>query len=100
MAGNVATFYSTAKVLFFCKEQVMARKFIVVSGLEAGDVWKCFGVSGKAPRANICPRFGSFQEARQDAQKWAESGYRAAILRPIKGGGWMEVAFVESDLDR
>lgn len=97
MAGNVVTFYSSTKLLFFCKEQIMARKFIVVSGLEAGDMLKCFSMSGKAPRANICPRFGSFQEAQQDAQKWVESGYCASILRPIKGGGWGEVAFVERD---
>ena len=78
----------------------MARKFIVVSGLEAEDTLKCFSVSGKAPRANICPRFRSFKEAQEDAQKWAESGYSASILRPIKGGGWGEVAFVESGHDR
>ena len=77
----------------------MARKFIVVSGLQAGDIPKCFGISGKAPRANICPRFKSLKEALSDAQKWAESGYCAAVLRPLKGGGWVEVAFHEGDLD-
>ena len=77
----------------------MARKFIVVSGLEAGDIQKCFSVSGKGPRANVCPRFRSLDEARADAQKWVESGYCAAVLRPLKGGGWIEVAFHEGDLD-
>jgi hypothetical protein len=76
----------------------MARKFIVVSGLEAGDIQKCFSVSGKGPRANVCPRFRSINEALADAQKWADSGYCAAVLRPIRGGGWVEVAFHESDL--
>ena len=71
----------------------MARKFIVVSGLQAEDIQKHFSVSGKAPRASACPRFRSLNEALDDAQKWADSGYHAAILRPIKGGGWVEVAF-------
>ena len=77
----------------------MKRKFIVVSGLEAGDIQKCFGISGKAPRADVCPRFKGLNEALDDAQKWADSGYCAAVLRPLKGGGWIEVAFMESDLD-
>jgi len=77
----------------------MARKFIVVSGLEAGDIQKCFSVSGKAPRASICPRFRSLKQALDDAQKWAIAGYSASILRPLKGGGWGEVAFMEGDLD-
>ena len=77
----------------------MARKFIVVSGLEAGDIPKCFGISGKAPRANICPRFQSLKQALDDAQKWAIAGYSASILRPLKGGGWGEVAFHEGVLD-
>ena len=77
----------------------MARKFIVVSGLQAGDIPKCFGISGKAPRANVCPRFRSLKQALDDAQKWAESGYCAAVLRPLKGGGWVEVAFHEGVLD-
>ena len=77
----------------------MARKFIVVSGLQAGDIPKCFGISGKAPRANICPRFQSLKQALDDAQKWAIAGYSASILRPLKGGGWGEVAFMEGDLD-
>lgn len=75
----------------------MSRKFIVVSGLEAGDIQKCFSVSGKGPRASICPRFSSLNEALDDARKWADSGYCAAVLRPIRG--WGEVAFHESDLD-
>ena len=77
----------------------MARKFIVVSGLQAGDIPKCFGISGKAPRANFCPRFQSLKQALDDAQKWAIAGYSASILRPLKGGGWGEVAFMEGDLD-
>ena len=72
----------------------MARKFIVVSGLQDEDILKCFSVSGKAPRASACPRFRSINEALADAQKWADSGYHAAVLRPIKGGGWGEVAFI------
>ena len=75
----------------------MARKFIVVSGLEAEDIQKCFSVSGKAPRADVCPRFSSFNEALEDAFDWADSGYCAAVLRPIRGGGWVEVASVEID---
>ena len=77
----------------------MARKFIVVSGLEAGDIQKCFSISGKGPRANVCPRFRSLKQALDDAQKWAIAGYSASILRPLKGGGWGEVAFMEGDLD-
>ena len=81
----------------------MSRKFIVVSGLEAWDIQKRFSVSGKAPRASICPRFRSLNEALDEAQKWADSGYCAAVLRPIKGGGWGEVAFAAAveviDLD-
>ena len=76
----------------------MSRKFIVVSGLEAGDIQKCFSVSGKAPRASICPRFSSLNEALDDARKWADSGYCAAVLRPIRGGGWGEVDFVEATM--
>ena len=75
----------------------MARKFIVVSGLQGEDIQKCFSVSGKGPRANVCPRFRSLNEALTDAQKWADSGYCAAVLRPIKGGGWGEVAFIDLD---
>ena len=77
----------------------MARKFIVVSGLEAGDIQKCFSISGKGPRANVCPRFRSLKQALDDAQKWAIAGYSASILRPLKGGGWIEVAFMDGDLD-
>ena len=73
----------------------MTMKFIVVSGLQAGDVQRRFSVSGKAPRADVCPRFKSLKEALYDAQKWAQSGYCAAVLRPLKGGGWVEVAFHE-----
>lgn len=75
----------------------MARKFIVVSGLGAGSIARCFGINGKAPRANICPRFRSFSDALAYAEGWPIAGYCSSILRPLKGGGWVEVAFLEAD---
>lgn len=75
----------------------MAKKFIVVSGLDTGSIARCFGINGKAPRASICPRFRSFSDALAYAKGWPVAGYHASILRPLKGGGWVEVCFLEAD---
>ena len=73
----------------------MARKFIVVSGVDGASIARNFSECGKAPRANICPRMGSLRAALEYAKGWPEAGYCAAIFSPLKGGGWGLVEFME-----
>lgn len=75
----------------------MARKFIVISALEFDGIERVFSITGKAPSKHVAPRLGSYRAAAEEAQEWTKSGYYAAVLRPLKGGGWGVVAFFQRE---